>query len=216
MENELKSYISNVDEVISLLKQKVERIEKERDEWKVKYDELCERYKALDQAMFQLQQQLKDMTGARWVKDKPPLIHGDYYCRCKVDGEVKKLIVEFDKNGKWGEATGHDYYEDFEIIEWLDESAAGREDAMDDKRQRIMGTISFAEEVLIWAEKNGYTWKDFAYWKEGVKHPLREIYNKVYVEKRAGEMLPNVVQTVKEAEEFLNELKVKTKQQKEK
>lgn len=36
--------------------------------WKTKYDELCERYKALDQAMFHLQQQLKDKTGARWVK----------------------------------------------------------------------------------------------------------------------------------------------------
>ena len=36
MESELKQYMANVDEVISLLKQKVERIENERDEWKAK------------------------------------------------------------------------------------------------------------------------------------------------------------------------------------
>lgn len=57
----------------------------------------------------------------KWIKNKLPANAGDYYCKCKVDGTVKRLIVEFDKNGRWGEAPDHDYYEDFEIIEWLAE-----------------------------------------------------------------------------------------------
>lgn len=61
-------------------------------------------------------------TGVGWVKGALPKIAGDYYCKCKVDGEDKKLIVEFDKNGQWGEAPGYDYYETFDITEWLDES----------------------------------------------------------------------------------------------
>jgi hypothetical protein len=60
-------------------------------------------------------------TGAVWVKGALPKNAGEYYCKCKVDGEDKKLIVEFDKNGFWGEAPGYDYYETFDIIEWLDE-----------------------------------------------------------------------------------------------
>lgn len=40
MESELKQYMSNVDEVISLLKQKVERIENERSDLQA----LCDRY----------------------------------------------------------------------------------------------------------------------------------------------------------------------------
>lgn len=60
--------------------------------------------------------------GAVWVKIAKPKLLGDYYCKCKVDGNEKRLIVEFDENGQWGEAAGYDCYEDFEIIEWLDES----------------------------------------------------------------------------------------------
>lgn len=61
-------------------------------------------------------------AGPLWVKIAKPKLPGDYYCKCKVDGNGKRLIVEFDKNGQWGEAAGYDCYEDFEIIEWLDES----------------------------------------------------------------------------------------------
>lgn len=57
-----------------------------------------------------------------WVKAELPSKAGDYYCSCMIDGSPKKLIVEFDKNGRWGEAPGYDYYESFEIIEWLNES----------------------------------------------------------------------------------------------
>jgi site-specific recombinase len=52
MENKLKSYMSNVDEVVSLLKQKIERIEKERDEWKVKGGKMAE---MLDEARLQIE-----------------------------------------------------------------------------------------------------------------------------------------------------------------
>jgi hypothetical protein len=62
-------------------------------------------------------------TGSNvWVKTELPSKSGDYYCNCMIDGSPKKLIVEFDKNGRWGEAPGHDYYESFEIIEWLNEA----------------------------------------------------------------------------------------------
>lgn len=63
----------------------------------------------------------KPQTGPVWVKDRMPDSPGDYYCKCKVDGEPKKLIVEFDKNGRWGEVANYDWYEDLEILEWLDE-----------------------------------------------------------------------------------------------
>jgi hypothetical protein len=65
--------------------------------------------------------------GIGWVNGALPTISGEYYCKCKVDGEEKRLIVEFDKNGQWGEAPGYDYYEDFEIIEWLDETGQSQQ-----------------------------------------------------------------------------------------
>jgi hypothetical protein len=57
----------------------------------------------------------------KWVSDTLPPKAGEYYCKCKVDGEAKRLIVEFDENNQWGEVSGYDYYDDFEILEWLDE-----------------------------------------------------------------------------------------------
>lgn len=88
-----------------------------------------------------------------------------------------------------------------------------REVAIDEKHISEMRTLSFAEEAAAWAEKNGYKWENFAYWKGGKEYPIQEIYNNAYIEKRAGEMLPKVTETVKWAEDFLKELKQKANQQ---
>lgn len=166
-----------------------------------------------------MEQWLKDYAskaqqGARWVKasERLPGIKKPVKWRSSgVEMKVQQLwYMVHDTNSEY-----------LSECEWYDESAAGREsDAVDEKRileiQKSMGTLSFADKVRVWAEKVGYEWRNFAYWKEGKQYPLEEIYNKASIEIRAAEMLPKVSQTVKEAEDFLKELKQKVKQQKEK
>lgn len=92
--------------------------------WKLKYDELCERYKSLDQAMFAMQQEhLKAQTGPVWVK-------------------ASERLPGWKKRVKWRDGNNHSYATDGEISlfemekpnlegwEWLDESA-GESDAVE-------------------------------------------------------------------------------------
>ena len=81
-----------------------------------------------------------------WVTYRMPSIPGDYYCKCKIDGEPKRLVIELDKNLQWGEAP-FDRYDDFEILAWLNESPAaaqsGKEEAID---------------IMLWAFVNIEAW----------------------------------------------------------
>lgn len=97
--------------------------------WKVKYDELCERYKTLDQAMFAMQQErLKAQPCVRWVKasERLPMEAGPITWRW-LDKEAAYSGFDgtafiYDKGG-----ARVDMLYAIEI-EWYDESAAGRED----------------------------------------------------------------------------------------
>ena len=94
MENELKCYISNVDEVVSLLKQKIERIEKERDEVKAELSTL------------------KAQQGGVWVKKKPT-VDGFYAVKYAGGGYGGCGFI----NGQWNQSIS-----DNKIVAYLDES----------------------------------------------------------------------------------------------
>lgn len=56
----------------------------------------------------------------QWVKDEAPDKAGHYYCKIKVDGDDDegRKIIEWDGKS-WGEIPGYDFYDGFEVLEWL-------------------------------------------------------------------------------------------------
>lgn len=170
MENELKSYMSNVDEVVSLLKQKVERIEKERDEWKAKYDELNTKYDNILATESGHESKTENVWQSGFAAG-----HEAASERGKWEAQPGAVWVKaserlpgWKKRVKWRDGNNHSYATDGEISlfemempnlegwEWLDESAAGREDA-----------VEFAEWLLEYGYEPSFEKKWVDYSKTG-------------------------------------------------